>query len=150
MTNDVRHFGRSWSGSSLEDLCPCPQQPCGLVTGADAERLDCPQHAQKYAQTMRQSHLASECAARNARAIPYANMLATVNRALFKYDNDKNFGVREMTDQLIRELDLVIENRPAPQPVDPPTSRCTWTSTVRNGETLGAQFDWPESEEEED
>lgn len=25
------HMGRSWSGSRLEDECPCPQEACGLV-----------------------------------------------------------------------------------------------------------------------
>lgn len=25
------HVGRTWTGHAIEDACPCPQEPCGLV-----------------------------------------------------------------------------------------------------------------------
>lgn len=60
-TRDM-HIGRSWPncGHRLEDECPCPQEPCGLVA---LSRVDpeCPQHALTAFQTMRQSHFADEC-----------------------------------------------------------------------------------------
>jgi hypothetical protein len=39
----------------LEDACPCPKAPCGLVM---AEKVDpkCPQHATSAARTIRQGH----------------------------------------------------------------------------------------------
>lgn len=50
------HTGRSWSGTPLEDGCPCRKGPCGLV----AERSpDCDQHDGR--KTIRQSHPADRC-----------------------------------------------------------------------------------------
>lgn len=57
------HFGRSWSGTRLEDECPCPKAPCGLVT-SDVPHTDCEQHGLQYAKTMRQSHPAENCPGR--------------------------------------------------------------------------------------
>jgi hypothetical protein len=45
------HIGRSWSGHPLEDGCPCPKAPCGLVDMDRTER----------SKSIRQSHPASEC-----------------------------------------------------------------------------------------
>lgn len=58
-TGDV-HVGRSWSTHELEDACPCPQEPCGLV---DAGKVDpkCPEHSFAAAKTLRQSHLSTDC-----------------------------------------------------------------------------------------
>lgn len=54
------HIGRSFSGHFLEDECPCPQEPCGLVA---VESVDptCPQHPVERSKTIRQSHLAEHC-----------------------------------------------------------------------------------------
>jgi hypothetical protein len=54
------HIGRSWSGHPLEDECPCPKAPCGLV---DVDRTDpaCEHHPPERCKTVRQSHPASEC-----------------------------------------------------------------------------------------
>lgn len=52
------HIGRSFSGHSIEDKCPCPQAPCGLI----ARPLDsCDQHGWFSAKTMRQFHYESQC-----------------------------------------------------------------------------------------
>jgi hypothetical protein len=54
------HIGRSFDRHPLEDTCPCPQEPCGLI---DVARIDptCPQHALHHGQTIRQAHTAERC-----------------------------------------------------------------------------------------
>lgn len=39
----------------MEDECPCPQEPCGLI---DVKRVvaSCPQHPSSRSQTIRNSH----------------------------------------------------------------------------------------------
>lgn len=55
------HVGRSWNGSPLEDLCPCPQFACGLVSLQDADP-DCVQHGKNHPpKTMRQGHVDDKC-----------------------------------------------------------------------------------------
>lgn len=55
------HIGRSWSdGRHLEDACPCPQEPCGLVDRMKVV-AECDQHPPQAAQTMRQRHEAKDC-----------------------------------------------------------------------------------------
>lgn len=56
----VSHVGRSWSGHSMEDECPCPQEVCGLVQMNKAD-ANCPQHALGTAKTMRQIHSPEKC-----------------------------------------------------------------------------------------
>jgi hypothetical protein len=56
------HIGRSWSGSDLEDSCPCPKEPCGLVSRLRVVQ-ECKQHPFKAAKSIRQSHSAEDCAA---------------------------------------------------------------------------------------
>jgi hypothetical protein len=53
-------MGRSWSGTRLEDDCPCGKAPCGLV---DSEQIDpeCDQHSFGAAKTMRQMHEPNSC-----------------------------------------------------------------------------------------
>lgn len=55
------HIGRSWPGMQpdLEDECPCPQEPCGLIA---VEKIDpnCPQHG-RGEKTIRASHLPEHC-----------------------------------------------------------------------------------------
>ena len=59
------HIGRSFVGTRLEDDCPCPKAPCGLVImdglGGDP---DCPQHGLAASKTLRQIHRAEDCPAR--------------------------------------------------------------------------------------
>lgn len=57
---DYLHVGRGFTGHRIEDECPCPKEPCQLVTLADAHP-DCTQHT--FTKTIRQAHLASECPA---------------------------------------------------------------------------------------
>jgi hypothetical protein len=56
------HIGRSFSGTRLEDDCPCPKAPCGLVDSGDTHP-DCEQHPQVRYKTIRQSHRPDECLA---------------------------------------------------------------------------------------
>jgi len=58
------HIGRSFSGTVLEDACPCGQAECGLVCELDP---DCDQHPFGSCKTIRQSHLAAECPGAPAR-----------------------------------------------------------------------------------
>jgi hypothetical protein len=54
------HVGRDWTGHEIEDSCPCPKGPCGLVHGP----LDtCPEHGVSHTRTIRQAHHASTCPA---------------------------------------------------------------------------------------
>lgn len=57
------HIGRSWSGHFLEDTCPCPKAPCGLVNVDQADPA-CPEHPAERSKSIRQSHPASECPGR--------------------------------------------------------------------------------------
>jgi hypothetical protein len=54
------HIGRSFAGHPLEDACPCPQEPCGLIA-MDKADPDCPEHGSHKAKTLRQGHLAEQC-----------------------------------------------------------------------------------------
>jgi hypothetical protein len=54
------HIGRSWQGTRLEDDCPCPKAPCGLVI-MDQQDPECPQHALTEAKTIRQTHRVEDC-----------------------------------------------------------------------------------------
>lgn len=55
---DDSHVGRAWSGTDIEDACPCPQEPCGLVRMGTADP-SCEQH--QPIQTVRQVHAGSKC-----------------------------------------------------------------------------------------
>lgn len=55
------HHGRAWTGHEVEDACPCPQEACGLVSTPDP---DCPEHALVAAKSIRQSHTAENCPAK--------------------------------------------------------------------------------------
>ena len=57
------HFGRSWSGTRLEDGCPCHKAPCGLVAEAHES---CPEHALWACKTMRQGHRVEDCPGKRA------------------------------------------------------------------------------------
>lgn len=57
----VWHVGRSFTGTRLEDECPCPKAPCGLVI-SDERDPSC-EHHQLY-QTTRRGHPADQCPGR--------------------------------------------------------------------------------------
>ena len=57
---DERHIGRSFMDTHLEDACPCPKEPCGLVR-IDKISEKCEQHGFGHAKTIRQSHLEERC-----------------------------------------------------------------------------------------
>ena len=52
------HIGRSWSGTRLEDDCPCEKASCGLVAIIDDS---CSQHSPFAIKTIRQSHAEEDC-----------------------------------------------------------------------------------------
>lgn len=54
------HMGRSWSGHHMEDECPCPQEPCGLIA-RDKVVETCPQHYFGRSKTMRSIHRVEDC-----------------------------------------------------------------------------------------
>jgi hypothetical protein len=56
------HIGRSWEGHRLEDACPCPQAPCGLVIQDEVDPA-CPEHPFERVKSIRQSHPADHCPA---------------------------------------------------------------------------------------
>lgn len=57
------HVGRSWADTHLEDECPCPKEPCGLVDLAKASP-ECDQHPAERSKTLRQIHEARLCPGR--------------------------------------------------------------------------------------
>jgi len=59
-------MGRQWTGHEIEDQCPCPKAPCGLVDVSQG-LPDCEQHNPTnpfLARTMRQMHTAEHCPAK--------------------------------------------------------------------------------------
>lgn len=56
------HFGRSFSGTRLEDDCPCRKEDCGLVSLEGVDE-NCDQHPPIKHKTMRQIHSAETCPA---------------------------------------------------------------------------------------
>lgn len=56
------HIGRSFPGIyHVEENCPCPQLPCGLVEINHAVEIDCPEHNPVHAKTFRSNHRADQC-----------------------------------------------------------------------------------------
>lgn len=55
------HIGRSWSGTPIEDECPCPKADCGLVVWGQTDP-ECEQH--QPTKTIRQGHDAEDCPCR--------------------------------------------------------------------------------------
>lgn len=53
-----QHYGRSWSGTHVEDACPCAKESCGLVSDRGLSP-DCEQH--RMSKTIRQHHMDSDC-----------------------------------------------------------------------------------------
>lgn len=56
------HIGRSWTTHEIEDNCPCPKAPCGLVI-QDQVDPTCTEHPWQACKSMRQSHPADRCPA---------------------------------------------------------------------------------------
>lgn len=44
----------------LEDKCPCPQSPCGLIAFNDINE-DCPYHSETAGKRVKQAHLPEDC-----------------------------------------------------------------------------------------
>lgn len=58
----IYHIGRSWSGTKLEDDCPCEKAPCGLAISRDDS---CPEHSPLAIKTIRQMHTEDNCPGEN-------------------------------------------------------------------------------------
>jgi hypothetical protein len=56
------HVGQAWSGTEIEDACPCPKAPCGLIDVADTS-AKCHEHPIKWGKSIRQGHEPGECPA---------------------------------------------------------------------------------------
>lgn len=69
MTSTPYHWGRSWSGTELEDACQCGQAPCGLVS-SDLADPDCAQHGMQFARSARQGHDADRCPNKPVAVVP--------------------------------------------------------------------------------
>lgn len=54
------HIGRRFIGTEIENDCPCPQAPCGLVSERQADPA-CTDHHPNHAPTIRQGHADSAC-----------------------------------------------------------------------------------------
>lgn len=71
-TAHTLHVGRSWwPAHPIEDECPCPKAPCGLVPIASADP-SCDQHAPARAKSLRELHAAAHCQDRVEGTGPYA------------------------------------------------------------------------------
>lgn len=55
------HIGRSFTDTRLEDVCPCPKEPCGLVAFSKALESCEYGHHWASARTIRQGHSAAKC-----------------------------------------------------------------------------------------
>lgn len=69
MISSTSHIGRSFGDDHhLEDDCPCPQEPCGLIA---VNRIDpeCPEHDFRWAKTIRQGHSPANCPPKPRRAL---------------------------------------------------------------------------------
>ena len=57
------HISRGWPGQThIEDACPCPQEPCGMVAYSRISP-ECDQHPPSRSKTIRDSHPAAICPA---------------------------------------------------------------------------------------
>jgi len=54
------HVGRAWTGTRIEDECPCPKAPCGLVDTSQTDPA-CEHHPVVRGKSIRQGHPADEC-----------------------------------------------------------------------------------------
>jgi len=54
------HYGRSFSDTRLEDVCPCKKEACGLVS-VEGVNSDCLEHPMGRMKTIRQAHMTEDC-----------------------------------------------------------------------------------------
>lgn len=72
------HIGRQFTGTEIEQDCPCPTAPCGLVYEAHADPT-CTEHHMDHAPTIRQGHPSGRCPGprREAKPAPARLLMAT-------------------------------------------------------------------------
>jgi len=60
MVDWTMHVGRAFTGTRIEDMCPCEKAPCGLV---DTSGIDpaCREHPWQRGNTIRQQHQPKDC-----------------------------------------------------------------------------------------
>lgn len=83
------HISRSFHGTSLEDMCPCPKAPCGHVNSNNLSE-DCLEHPMMRNKTIRSSHPAEACPSTFSyeALLEERNQLAEIlNTALFSTDH---------------------------------------------------------------
>lgn len=100
----VLHLGRSWSGTDLEDGCPCLKAPCGLVVSTGTAP-DCVEHGYLHPpRTMRQGHPVERC--------PAVTVLEPHHRqARFRSDEEFEAWRRDPANRLVRNLDRATVER---------------------------------------
>lgn len=55
------HWGRAWNGTTpVEDACPCPKEPCGLVNTLTVDQ-ECTEHGWRFTKSARQGHYGEQC-----------------------------------------------------------------------------------------
>lgn len=95
------HIGRSWEGHGIEDDCPCPKAPCGLVVQETVSEA-CDQHPMQAARTIRQSHRADQCPAQPAPGSPW-QQLDQARAALAVSEAERN-DLRKVLDKRNAQL----------------------------------------------
>lgn len=55
------HIGRSFSGTEIEDDCPCEKAPCGLAIDSGVNTDQCAEHSIDEGKAIRQLHSADAC-----------------------------------------------------------------------------------------
>lgn len=107
------HIGRSFEGHSLEDDCPCPQEPCGLVSW-DRILPDCPQHGFSACKTIRQSHLEEKCPAESEWRRPPPRVYAGDTLILIQGEESQTFSIEGVWWSLDGEALIVRAAPPVP------------------------------------
>ncbi|QGJ93522.1 hypothetical protein SEA_MUFASA8_74 [Arthrobacter phage Mufasa8] len=70
MSHDwTMHIGRSFTGTRIEDTCPCEKAPCGLVDSSNTHP-NCTQHPWQRGNTIRQSHQPENCPIQKTKLAP--------------------------------------------------------------------------------
>ncbi|SEM70374.1 hypothetical protein [Streptacidiphilus jiangxiensis] len=74
------HIGRAWEDTEIENVCPCPQEACGLIDPMRAAP-ECDQHGPGTAKTMRQGHRADQCPGPRPKITPMEALRQRADRA---------------------------------------------------------------------
>jgi hypothetical protein len=112
------HIGRSWDGHGIEDDCPCPKAPCGLVVQETVSEA-CDQHPLSACRTMRQSHRADQCPAQPQPAPELAVLLADWRKTADSLKDRRGAGdarERNTLEVVIGQVEATLARQPQPAP----------------------------------